>query len=521
MSSSPVIGVFLALTGVVASTSADANWSGTNSYFIYSIPNPDRGTMLDAIAGAGYKVIRVFITSTGARSKGTNSTGVHDLEPGTVGVYYDSILTQIDQLMVDCIQRRLKLIIAMHDRYMLGWSGSDAYVYKYHLPTGSHNNATAFYFDSRAQSDFDRRLLHILNHQNALLGNRSWSALSEAVFAFEPENESQGYLSVPNPSWLCDRAAVIRQALGPGNPILVSTGGGVAFSDSNSKSYFQCPSIDIVAVHDYTRQTASGLNQSLALARQYGKRIILEEFGATGTNKATSLGTQSSAAMSLGIPWIVWESLNPGAGAADYEFWTNEPGWQTLSTNAIKSLTLNSSFTWPELYSGHASTTPANRRVQPTTARQKRTTTKVHRMTTKVQKMTTKVHRMTTKVHRMTTKVQMMTTKVHRMTTKVHRMTTKVQKMTTKAQRMTSKVHRMTTKRMTTKVHRMTTKVQRMTTPEDNLRGKLMTTTVQNRNVNVEERQPTPSGILADSIFVDVSSPAQHFPSTKTAARDD
>ena len=46
-----------------------------------------------------------------------------------------------------------------------------------------------FYTDSTAQSAFDARLQHVMNHVHTTLG-QPWKELSDYIFAFEAENEA-------------------------------------------------------------------------------------------------------------------------------------------------------------------------------------------------------------------------------------------------------------------------------------------------------------------------------------------
>jgi hypothetical protein len=70
------------------------------------------------------------------------------------------------------------------------------------------------------------------------------------IYAFDVENESQGYMTKINSEWVCGRASVLKSLI-QDPTILVSTGGGVMFSDSLSLSHFTCPYVDIVSVHSY------------------------------------------------------------------------------------------------------------------------------------------------------------------------------------------------------------------------------------------------------------------------------
>lgn len=65
----------------------------------------DRVQVLDAVKAAGGKVVRIFISATDANNKGTGSVVMPDIEPVTVGVYDDTQLLAIDQLMVEAKDR--------------------------------------------------------------------------------------------------------------------------------------------------------------------------------------------------------------------------------------------------------------------------------------------------------------------------------------------------------------------------------------------------------------------------------
>lgn len=61
--------------------------------------------VLDAIRAAGGKVVRIFISYTDVNNKGTGSVYMPDIEPVSVGVYDDTQLIAIDQLMVEARDR--------------------------------------------------------------------------------------------------------------------------------------------------------------------------------------------------------------------------------------------------------------------------------------------------------------------------------------------------------------------------------------------------------------------------------
>eukprot|EP01119_Soliformovum_irregulare_P026151 TRINITY_DN98_c0_g1_i1.p1 TRINITY_DN98_c0_g1~~TRINITY_DN98_c0_g1_i1.p1 ORF type:complete len:409 (-),score=98.69 TRINITY_DN98_c0_g1_i1:136-1362(-) len=342
-----------------------ANWGGVNNFFIHTLPDQSRHNMLDQIQAAGLKVIRIFIGTTYAGTKGSDSLGSTDPEQWEVGNYDDSILNTIDQFMLDCFERGIKLNIVLHDRYALGCWGADAYVKKYNLPNTAPNCNTKvnqpwnFYWNQNAQADIDRRLVHILTHRNPHFNNRPWGSLSEVVFAFAPENEAQGWMNNPNPNWTCGRVNAMRPYVTNGT--LIITGGGVTWEASLLSEFFDCKNLDVVSVHDYDLSTSgwySNMENGRNLAWNSGKRLIVEEFGSTGNvgTKSSNIPPIIDTVNGLGIPVMPWEFVNP-ANDNDFEFYNEDPLWFSISCRAKQALSTKGAFDWPEIDTRGANST--------------------------------------------------------------------------------------------------------------------------------------------------------------------
>lgn len=78
--------------------------------------------MLDAIQAANLKVLRLFISETFENFKRTGSVYMPDIEPQTVGVYDDTQLEAIDQLMVEAHDRGTPAVYPAPP--LKTWSGS-------------------------------------------------------------------------------------------------------------------------------------------------------------------------------------------------------------------------------------------------------------------------------------------------------------------------------------------------------------------------------------------------------------
>uniref|UniRef100_A0A8H7TQ56 mannan endo-1,4-beta-mannosidase n=1 Tax=Bionectria ochroleuca TaxID=29856 RepID=A0A8H7TQ56_BIOOC len=311
----------------------------------------DRLEVLDAIQAANLKVLRLFISETFSNFKNTGSIYMPDVEPQTVGVWDDTQLEAIDQLMVEAHDRNIKLTIALHDRYQLGCWGNDAYVDKYHLPavdcsTGkaSDNNVEFWYSDKNCISDFENRIRHILEHRNArITGSPAWKDLSSHIFSFNIQNEGQGHLNgniAPHPSWWCDRAKFMRNIMGQR--------GGNEFPNSDIPENWACAALDLVNIHSYSGVAEFRSKGPAALQRALNanKLMLFEEFGASGSGKANEIAQHIAVFNDLRVPWLPWQISKPGNGQADFEFWTNEETYGVVRDGSNAAAGLNAAQGW-------------------------------------------------------------------------------------------------------------------------------------------------------------------------------
>lgn len=274
-----------------------------------------------------------------------------------MGSYDDTVLRLIDTLAAEAHARDIKLVIAMHDRYALGCWGTDAYVNKYNLPTTNCQSgvpdSSIFYTNTNAINDFDNRLRHILNFMSPNF-NVPWHQLSDAIFAFEIQNEAMGHMNQVAPNWWCDRANTIRSVIGSWG-IQISTGGGTDLPTSTQSQFFSCTNLQIIALHDYNvdpSYIASHVDAAKPSALSSGKRLLYEEFGASGGSKQSQIQAATNTLISTGVPWMYWEVTKPGMGSSDYEVWTDEPSWSTLQSQSLATRQQGGEFGWPEIDSG-------------------------------------------------------------------------------------------------------------------------------------------------------------------------
>ncbi|ORY45178.1 hypothetical protein BCR33DRAFT_697308, partial [Rhizoclosmatium globosum] len=287
-------------------------WAGANSYFLANLPEADQRYVLSALQQAGITVVRVFVTQFKPNGKKTNAYGQPDLEMTTIGQYNDTALIYLDGLLSIVPDYGIKLIITFHDRWNLDstYQVCDAYCLKYSRSKTDPTkyDPAQFYTNNDAQQAFDNRVVHIINHQNAKMGNVAWKDLSQSIYAFEFQNEAMGAINpkLPNPDWWCARATNLRPLL-PFNGIKIATGGGRDFEQSIIDQNFNCSAIDLVAIHSYDFPVDL-VKVAITKAIKSNKMIVFEEFGALEPeNRESALSFVAGFANAHRIPWMPWE----------------------------------------------------------------------------------------------------------------------------------------------------------------------------------------------------------------------
>jgi mannan endo-1,4-beta-mannosidase len=129
------------------------------------------------------------------------------------------------------------------------------------------------------------------------------------------------------------------------------TGGGNEFPNSDIPENWNCATLDLIDIHSYSGVSEWRNKAPIALqhAQTAKKLVLFEEFGATGSDKASVVGQHIDIFNGLKVPWMVWQINKPGKGAADYEFWTNEDTYGVVKNGAAKALSIAAAQTFPNL----------------------------------------------------------------------------------------------------------------------------------------------------------------------------
>jgi hypothetical protein len=129
------------------------------------------------------------------------------------------------------------------------------------------------------------------------------------------------------------------------------SGGGTEFPHSDIPENWSCATLDLVDIHSYSGASEWRNKAPIALqhAQAAKKLVLFEEFGATGSDKASVVGQHIDIFNGLKVPWMIWQINKPGKGAADYEFWTNEDTFAVVKQGSAKALSIAAAQTFPNL----------------------------------------------------------------------------------------------------------------------------------------------------------------------------
>ncbi|CCM01292.1 uncharacterized protein FIBRA_03341 [Fibroporia radiculosa] len=354
----------LLLVGFRAAGAQAANsFAGSNLYYAAGLYDDDRTTLLEGLQSAGMKVLRVWLDGQSETQKGTNISPFPDLEPtqicdGVASCYNDTVLERLDDFMVAANSYGIKLLIDMHSYNAL--AAGDVY--------GAAYGIEDFYTDSDAQSAFDQRLIHVVNHVHTTLG-QPWKELNDYIFGFEAENEAmigdgQTFIE-DHQQWQCDRATTIKGQLGGNSGILVMTGGESWMAESVQPDFLSCDALDVISIHAYGTgdYDTSSIESYVSQAQSAGKMLIMEEWGAcyfntsnndcpTGAPLASdtrnaNIKQWAGTITAAGLPWLYWEVI-PNADphwGSDYEIGlVDDPSWSTLQDVAQAALGATAAF---------------------------------------------------------------------------------------------------------------------------------------------------------------------------------
>ncbi|KAM0343532.1 hypothetical protein ACHAPU_008427 [Fusarium lateritium] len=344
------------LLSSVATTFAAKSFSASNLYYAAGLTDSQQTTLFTGLQSAGVKVLRVWLDGQSGSTKGTPINSFNGLQGTGPDDWDDTVLNRLDNFMAKAHGYGIKLLVSIHSYNALE-GNKDFY--------GKYYGTSDFYTNSQAIAQFKQRIAHVLAHKNPKNG-KTWAQSSEYIFAFEAQNEAmhpQGNKPALA-SWQCTMAQSIKDNLQGNSKILVTTGGGSYVDDSLLDPYFSCSSLDVLGIHAYgtTDFTTSKLKPYVEKAKNAGKKLIMQEWGACYTNAANnncnggsplSASTRdanikkwAAAIDESGIPWFYWQILpNPDPHYDwDYEVGINDVNWGALKAAGLAAGQAESAF---------------------------------------------------------------------------------------------------------------------------------------------------------------------------------
>ncbi|KAM0077236.1 hypothetical protein ACKRZS_010701 [Fusarium odoratissimum] len=164
----------------VAPANAAKSFSASNLYYAAGLTDGQQTTLLNGLQSAGVKVLRVWLDGQSGATKGTPINDFKSLQGTSSDDWDDTVLSRLDTFMVKAHDYGIILLISIHSYNALE-NNSDFY--------GKWYGTGDFYTSSKAISQFEDRIAHVLAHKHPKTG-KTWAQSSDYIFAFEAQNEA-------------------------------------------------------------------------------------------------------------------------------------------------------------------------------------------------------------------------------------------------------------------------------------------------------------------------------------------
>ena len=273
---------------------------------------------LDALSAIGVSNLRVLVGSDGPRGVRTKVEPTLQEAPG---LYNDTLLDGLDYFMAEAARRDMQVVLYLNNSWE--WSGGYAYYLEQagevSAPLSSEVSWQAycqyqsrFSTNRRAQQLFLDHVRFIVTRTNRYTGLPY--ADDPALMAWQIGNEPRAFspeVKEPFARWLSETAALIR-SLDANHLISIGTEGIIGCEGDTAlyRRISSDPNIDILNLHiwpsnwgwasktvddgDLERsvgETLRYINAHVALGRQLGKPVVIEEFGFPRDGGSRGVGT--------------------------------------------------------------------------------------------------------------------------------------------------------------------------------------------------------------------------------------
>lgn len=320
---------------------AEALWGGTNNGDIFDEQGPIIDEMLDQLAKANLRVLRIIIDYRLEMDEDGN--------PLPLGEYNDCILTWIDRLMLKAREKGILLLITLQihnwitdapikiskENYEWRKCKTPYNVYQTALDTGLEQSVQGPYAargwshdyltSTAAKKAYKERVYHILNHYNYFL-EKKWKDINDVVWAWGLQGEPDLLLNSPVNvlrDWYDEMATHVK-SIDPDTYVVLGTKW-----PNTAVELGNIEDVDIYTFHAY--EGISDLDKDIKefqdeIGNPYGKLLLVEEFN-PGAEKRHTPDYQEYRApfeeimevcRKNGVPWMFWEH---GYGFDDDDVW--------------------------------------------------------------------------------------------------------------------------------------------------------------------------------------------------------
>ena len=313
---------------------------------------------LDSLKSLGLTNLRVLVGGDGPDGVPTRIEPTLQKEPG---VYNDTIFRGLDRLLAEMGERGMKAVLYINNSWE--WSGG----YGMYLEWAGEGRAlvpavdgwpeymefvSKFVTCDKAKELYADHVRNVVTRTNTVTGKPYIE--DPAIFSWQIGNEPRCFRQDAEgqqafADWLWEAAALIK-SLDPNH--MVSTGSEGSWGCEGSMELYEkihsCPDIDYMTIHiwpynwSWVREntlvsnlpvaianTDAYIDEHIAVARKYGKPVVLEEFGFPRDNFQFAQGTPTEGRDGYyrHVLGRVAESAREGGLFAGINFW----GWGGLA----------------------------------------------------------------------------------------------------------------------------------------------------------------------------------------------
>ncbi len=303
--------------------------AGVNNHYLTFGSEQEVLRVLDDAVQLGANVVRTFLQPVIGAPDGSVSTvwdWRRDIETSNLGVhgtyllYWDKTkkkmsinwgengFRKVDFLVAEAKKRHLRLILAFADFW--AYTGGAQQMSAWY---GSGDKSHFFFSDPRTKEDYRTWVREVAQHVNTLTGIAYKD--DPTIFGWDLMNEPVARSSGLQSQWISEMAAYVKSV----DPNHLVTSGQANVSDKLSD--IADPNLDFAVWHGYPlyyRLTVTQFDLLIrdfcSRARQYGKPVLLEEFGYARSNADQAEAYQRWLRTIQEDPdcagWVIWRLVS-------------------------------------------------------------------------------------------------------------------------------------------------------------------------------------------------------------------